>query len=288
MKRVLITGVTGFVGKHTALRFVEEGWEVIYATRCKKEYCSGNGVFIDLNNPETILKLAEQPRCDAIVHLAAFVDFDEEDIQGMYLQNALATSCVAMLAKQWDAYLFYSSTIAVHGVHTQTIEELSPIILDTSYAKTKWLGEMLISSTCIDYGIFRLAGVFGAHGPSHLLLNSTISKAYKGIVPSLYGEGQALRNYIYVKDVANAIFKSTEEKIIGTHLLAGKDLHSIKEMLLITSDVFLGRNSLIYMTGKEGRDQVVKTTKKIVEYHSFKNALIDINKIFENENSFVG
>jgi len=288
MKRVLITGATGFVGKHTTSRFVDEGWEVIIATRCAGYGFSENSVFIDLNNPETILNLAEHPRCDAIVHLAALVDFTEDDPQGMYLQNALATSCVASLAKQWGAYLLYTSTIAIHGVNKQSIEIQSPIVLDTAYAKTKWLGEKLITSTGIDFGIFRLGGIFGAYGPPHLGLNNTISDARRGIAPSLYGEGKSLRNYIYVKDVAASIVKITEAKIIGIHLLAGDELLSIKDMLTKTSDVFLGGKAINNKAGSDGSDQIVKLTEKFVEGHSFMNALIDIKKTFNNEISSVG
>ncbi len=287
IKRVLITGATGFVGKYTALKFISEGWDVIYASRNPEKSNAKNCVYIDLSKPETILALVEYPRCDAIVHLAALVEFTEENTEGMYLQNSLATSCVAGLAKQWGAYLLYTSTIAVHGSHTQIIENQSPIFLDTVYAKTKWLGEELIACVGIDHGIFRVSGIFGADGPTHLGLNNTIRDAYKGVVPSLYGEGHSLRNYIYVKDVAAAIFKSTEANIIGTHLLAGDEIHSIKDMLKKTSEIFFGGNAVAPKPGKDGSDQLVKIDYKFIECHTFVNALIDIKKTLENEISSI-
>lgn len=281
-KKVLITGASGFIGFYTVRAFIDAGWTVITANRSANVITGvSENYIIDLSTPESILGLKNFPRTDAIIHLAAAVNFPNAADKLLYVQNSLSTGCVAKLAKDWSAYLFYASTISVHGNDIEYVNINSPVVPDSVYASTKWLGEELIKMADINYGIFRLGGVFGANGPTHLGINSTIINANKGISPILYGKGSSQRNYIYVKDLALAILECTEKQISGINLLAGSDVLTFSNMLSKIKNEFLPEVGVIEQPGGVNLHKVIRPTVEFQGQRSFEEALIDIRHELE-------
>jgi UDP-glucose 4-epimerase len=230
-KTVLVTGATGFLGRATVPALAEAGWQITKGSRSAAEPLAKGVVRLDLAEPATLLALAKQARFDAIVHLGARVCWAGETEAELFVPNVLATGCLAYLAGLWDARLIFASSAIVHGVRQETIESDSPLCPDTAYAKSKWLGEQLLATSNTKHCILRIAGVFGAGGPVHLGLNRAIDGAIKGEPPLQIGSGKALRNYVYVEDVAQAIVYALLEHLEGTHLLAGHEVISVSEML---------------------------------------------------------
>lgn len=72
MKRILVTGSGGFVGRVLVDKMSERGFEVWGADRAPSERFSGERqLSVDLTNEESVAKLLEQSRPEGIVHLAA-------------------------------------------------------------------------------------------------------------------------------------------------------------------------------------------------------------------------
>lgn len=278
MKTVLVTGALGFLGHAVCTALMDGGWKVCRAGR-QVPNTDDDCFQMDLAYPEKWLATLNNMQFDAIVHLGTQVGWIDNPTEAqMYAPNILATGCLAELCQRWGAHLVFSSAAVVHGLRTQMIKENSILRPDSSYAKTKLLAEQLIEAANPKHTILRIGGIFGHPGPAHLGLNRAIAEALQGERPTLTGSGEALRNYIYVKDAAQAIVCALEEKITGTHLLAGHESLSISSMLKAVYDVFLPGQTLVFKPGAEGSDQLIESSNALPRGRSFREALHDIQR----------
>lgn len=280
-KTVLVTGATGFIGRAAVSALADAGWNIVRGSRSTSESAAGGVVRLDLSEPATLFALEKGIRFDAIVHLGAHVGWFGETSSDFFVPNVLSTGYLAYLANLWGAHLIFASTAIVHGVRKEAIEADSPLCPDTPYAKSKWLGEQLLAESHAKHCVFRIAGVFGAGGPAHLGLNRSIDGAIKGEPPLQIGSGGALRNYVYVKDVAQAIVYALQERLEGTHLLAGHEVMPISAMLREICDTFSPSLHPASKDGPVAMSQVIKPSDSLPATRSFREALIDIRKDFQ-------
>ena len=278
-KTVLITGATGFIGRATVEALAGMGWQAIRGTRVLgSPKLPQKTVHLDLADPATILVLAKGPRCDAIIHLGAYIGWSGADESEMFVPNVLSTGCLAHLAHLWGARLIYASAAIVHGLRNVTIKLDSPVCTDTAYGKSKWLGEKVIQASHVDHCILRIAGVFGYSGPVHLGLNRAIDGSIKGEVPIQIGSGMALRNYIYVKDVAQAIVFALQKELDGIHLVAGHEALPVHEMLKAVCEIFIPESTPLSKEGGAAMDQLIEPSAALPKTRPFRDALLDIQK----------
>ena len=281
-KSVLITGGTGFIGNHVLAALVNAGWKATLLTRKKLKDCETYKVlFGDLSRPETLVYLLKAYRFDAIVHLGAKVDFTDDGKAELFSSNVLSTGILSYIAQQWGAHLLFTSTAIVCGRSKELIEPHSPLLPDTKYAESKWLGEQLVNDSNARSIIIRVGGVFGRSGPLHLRLNNSIEGALRGIVPSLLGSGVGRRNYIYVKDVAEAIVFSLERELNGVHFLANQEVLTIKDMLNEVCRIFIPGKSVKIFDGPETNNQIIVASDVFPRFRRFHEALTDIKDLSE-------
>ena len=275
-KSVLVTGATGFIGRATVAGLEQAGWAVTRVVRSTDRSLENGEIYLDLAKPAAILALESCARFDAIVHLGANIGWSGATEAEMFVPNILSSGCLSFLASQWNAQLIYASAAIVCGVKTEMIDASTPVTPDTAYAQSKWLGEQLIVASHVHHCILRVAGVFGSGGPAHLGLNRAIDGAMKGIPPTQSGSGSALRNYVYVKDVAQAIVFALQERLEGTHLLAGSEVMSVGQMLQEICDTFLPGQQPARIDGQEAMNQVIEPSRHLPKTQGFREALADI------------
>ena len=275
-KSVLVTGATGFIGQATIACLQHAGWRVTCAVRSLVKPFEYDQIYLDLNDIKGILALESRHHFDAIVHLGANIGWSGAAAAEMYVPNVLATGCLAFLARQWNASLIYASAAIVCGVKTEKIDHKTPVSPDTAYAQSKCLGEQLIDASQVPHCILRIGGVFGFNGPAHLGLNRAIDRALKGVAPTQIGEAGQLRNYIYVKDVAQAVLFALNSKLQGTYFLAGSEVMSVSQMLQEICDAFLPGLQPTRQDDVEAMSQVILSSPELPKTRSFREALADI------------
>jgi nucleoside-diphosphate-sugar epimerase len=252
------------------------GWTVTQGVRSARLPLAYDEIHLDLEKPSQILALGEGDRFDAIVHLGAHIGWSGSMEAEMFAPNILATGCLALLASQWNAHLIYASAAIVCGVKSERIDASTPISADTAYAQSKRLGEQLIEASHVPHCVLRIGGVFGANGPAHLGLNRAIDGALKGNPPRQSGSGAALRNYIYVKDVAKAIVFALQHRLERTHFLAGSEVTSVSNILQTICDTLLLGQKPTIVEGAEATSQVIEPSKYLPKSRGFREALVDI------------
>ena len=271
---ILVTGSTGFIGSVITKRLIGLGYNVLTTTRTKSNVDNKSIFFLDLSKPETILNLAVN--CDVIVHLGAQIGWSDKNEQTMSISNTIASGLLANLAFKLKAKLIFASAAIVHGIIVNKITSNSLINADTPYGKSKLMAEELIRVSGAEYCILRIGGVFGLNGPEHLGINKAISNAIKKITPQLSGNGNGMRNYIYLWDVAEAIAYIIKNNINGVHLLAGTQKITIASMLEDICKEFIPGENLVKSSGKNIANQLIEPSKFLPNTRSFKSALKDI------------
>lgn len=278
-KKVLVTGATGFIGGAVVKTLAEKGWDVTKAVRDVDAEDDFKNLYLDLSKPESILSLSNNEKFDVVVHIGAYIGFSGQTESELFVPNVLSSGCLAYLAREWGAQFVFASAAIVHGARATLIGESSPLNTDTAYAKSKWLAEEMIKASGVYYCNLRIAGVFGKNGPEHLGINRSIDCALKGKVPVQIGRGSALRNYIYVEDVAETISYVVEQKLTGTHLVSGQERISINEMLQTICDIFISGDIPKIKSGKDGINQYITPSSVLPQARSFYDALLDIKRL---------
>lgn len=255
MKRiVLLTGATGFLGKEVFNAFTSKNYDI--NAICSVSSKAKNHIPCDLSNPEELISLLHNVKPSIVINLAAKIDFNENTISKLYAVNVLCPAIISDYCLNHDSFFLQASTISVNGNKATMFNIDTPLHPNTSYGKSKLLAEKLIQASGCNFVILRYNGIFGVNGPDHLRINSAINNAKEGIVPSVIGTGDAKRNYIYVKDAAQAIVKCVEERISGIHYLGG-DVKTIKSMLTDICEVFIPNREPEYIAGEDVLDQII-------------------------------
>jgi nucleoside-diphosphate-sugar epimerase len=276
LKTVLITGSSGFIGSCVTDILLSSGWKVTTTTRDKKRLDTDACLFLDLSDASSVINICKHHDFDAIVHFGAHIGWSGQSIEKLFMPNIVATGLLSEFAAKIKAKFIFASAAIVHGAKTEFISLDMPVFADTPYGESKWLAEQLLTASGAKNCVLRIGGVYGKNGPHHLGLNSSISNAIKKLPVQLHGPGEVLRNYIYVKDIANSIKYVLDNDIEGTHLLAGTEVLTIKSMLQSVCDVFTPDQDLRISDGYDSNSQVLVSSDVLPRARSFKDALLDI------------
>lgn len=255
--KILITGASGFCGRHLLPLLKDSGHEIHNVVRTSRS--QKNEYVWNFSDPLPQVL----PKCDVVIHLAAHVDFGTDFNPETHIINSGATTKLTAYAKKHNAYFIFTSMAGVHG-SSEYINQESPIYLINNYTVSKYIAELAVQSHLENYSILRISGIYGLEGPLHLGLNGAIRNAfYKEETPILYGPGSMKRNYIYVADVAKWVhflletFKKKGSAQQDILYLAGPETFSIREYLEAVSTHLLNNKNIDVRDGKDSTDFVV-------------------------------
>jgi len=227
--RLLITGGAGFIGSHMAENFVNKGWEVVVldnfltGKRENLSHISGKLKIVegDIRNASIVNEVMEG--CDAVIHLAALasVPASFNDPVGTYEVNFMGTQTVLEAAHQNRVKrVTFASSSAVYG-DTQTfpITEENPDNPLSPYGVSKLLGEKLCRFYNTAFGlsvvIFRFFNVYGPRQNPFSEYSAVIPKFLSiikdGGTPTIFGDGEQTRDFIYISDLVHAHELALEE-----------------------------------------------------------------------------
>ena len=231
--KALVTGGAGFIGGHLVEKLVGDGWEVIIfdnfehvSLETLKALPSAAELRrIDIRDLETMRRYVDD--VDVIFHLAALVDVIESEVKRdeYWSVNVVGTENVLKIARDIGAKVVFTSSAAVYGeLNRVAREEFKPSPINF-YGITKLECERLCMKYHEDYGIevvvLRLFNVFGERARSGVV-KIFLERAKEGKPLIIYGDGEAVRDFIYVKDVGEALIKAAlNEKASGRILNIG-------------------------------------------------------------------
>lgn len=194
MKRVLLTGATGYIGSHVAVELVNAGYNVIgvdnFSNSTPKvldgiEKILGKRIDfmeVDCTDMEAFAKVFEQyPDIEAAIHFAAYKAVGESVAQPVkYYRNnldSLVNLIELMTSKAKGANIVFSSSATVYGQPSDDelpIKESTPLQPATSpYGRTKQIAEDILQDCVKAYSNLNVTALryfnpIGAHPSAHI------------------------------------------------------------------------------------------------------------------------
>lgn len=215
--KVLIVGANGFLGSEIVTKCLALGWEVWGAYNKSQEKIPLKCKKIRTSKLPTL-----KVNFDIIfIAVGNFTLSHAELIKA----NVLTTYRVSQLFK--SAKLVFISSIAVYGVHKETIDENSSFMNPDIYGLAKITGEFIASSHT-SFSIVRLTNLYGAGMVTKSFIPTIINDAFKEGVITLKNKTR-MHDYLSSEDAANLCIKVGFSKINGIYLGAtGKSVSNLK------------------------------------------------------------
>ncbi len=224
MKRILVTGGSGFVGSHLCERLLNEGNEVISLDN----YFTGE--------KRNIVHLMDNPFFEVVRHdvtMPFFIEVDE--IYNLacpaspihYQYNPIKTVKTSVmgainmlgLAKRIKAKILQASTSEVYGdpeVHPQREEywgHVNPIGIRSCYDEGKRVAETLFINYHQQNNVhIKIARIFNTYGPKMhpndgRVVSNFIMQALQNKNITVYGKGDQTRSFQYVDDLVEGLLR---------------------------------------------------------------------------------
>jgi UDP-glucose 4-epimerase len=237
-EHVLVTGGAGFIGTAVARTLLERGTEVTVADARPFTDLRAHSVTGDLRRPET-LDRAMARRVTTIIHLAAETSVlasMSRPVEVYETNLALTFSLLERCRAEGVGRFVLASTNAVVGdAGNAVIDEESPLRPLTPYGATKAAAEMLVSAYSGSYGLIgsavRLTNVYGPGMQEKDSLVARLMRACRdrGSV-SIYGDGNQVRDYLYVDDAVQGLLLPLEADLVGPLTIGSGTSISVNEL----------------------------------------------------------
>ena len=241
--KILLTGVSGFVGSHLAERLLKDGHRVTGLDNLQTGDRFNNRAISDSDNfsfvEGSILdfeKLEELiAGADYVFHLAAAVgvfNIVNKPLDSL-ITNIRGTENVLALAKKYSVPIFFTSSSEIYGKNTSdSLKESddrilgSPTTLRWSYSEAKAIDESLVHAYHLEYGLeTRIVRFFNTVGPRQLgaygmVVPRFVQAALEDRPLTIFGTGNQTRCFAHIFDVVDAVVsvafsKSTIGKAIN-------------------------------------------------------------------------
>lgn len=251
---ILVTGGLGYIGSHTVVELLNNNFDVViiddlsnsekFILKNIEEVSGKKPVFypFDLKRKELLKQVFEAHQIDGCIHFAAYKAVGESQVKPIdYYENnlfSLLNLLQEMKERNISNFIFSSSCTVYGQADKMPIDEETELKLpESSYGKTKQMGEEILKDFATAHHkkvtLLRYFNPIGAH-PSAKLgelpigipnnLVPYVMQTAAGIREklSIWGDdyptedGTAVRDYIYVVDLAKAHVKALQKLINST------------------------------------------------------------------------
>lgn len=207
-KRILITGITGFVGSHLAHRLTKEGADVFGLSRTS---FAPKILRADIRDRDAIQRFLKERGIRVCVHLAAesTVEAGQRDPEATFSVNVQGVVSMLECARAVPLErIIVASTSQVYGAHPSPCDETSPFRASRPYEVSKVCTDLIAQAyaeTCgLPILIPRFVNTYGPGDPHvQRLIPRTVRSILRGESPTMWG-GESQREYLYVDDAVEA------------------------------------------------------------------------------------
>lgn len=232
MKKVVVTGATGFIGNYVVKELCAHGTEVIAVVRKDRidtENLSGDKIRIvhcNLDEIRQLETLIPDRDIDVVYHFG-WQGVSDEDAQdaNVQLSNIKATLDLIEMLPQIGCHTFIGAG-SIHELEAHYGMEENKIVTNLRYmyktakVAAHWMGKTLAGSLNIRFFWPIISNAYGVGEKSGRLINTIIRSVFSGRSPDLTA-GNQYYDFIYVSDVAKAFYLIGEKGIPGTNYYIG-------------------------------------------------------------------
>jgi len=256
-KKVLVTGGAGFIGSHIVDRLLDDGHEVIvlddFSTGHRSNLSEHKALTIvegDISNFDTVKQCMQG--IDWVFHKAAVASVPRtvNDPIGSTAINYQGTLHLLEAARHNGVKrMVFASSAALYGDEPTLpkIENMCPVTL-SPYAVDKLASEFACGMYTKLYGVetvcLRYFNVYGPRqdpsSPYSGVISIFTDKLKKGEVPTIFGDGEQTRDFVFVGDVVEANMKAINTDTgVGEYynVATGKKI-TLNALLKVLSDIY--------------------------------------------------
>ena len=253
--KLLVTGGTGYIGSHTCVALMEQGYSLIILDNFSNSKSTvlenlrklnDNFIFynIDVTDEKAVEQVFSKHEIDGVIHFAGYKSVEESVVEPIkyYFNNVVSTMVLVKVCKKYNVKKFvYSSSATVYGENKVPFkEEMELLPAKNPYGESKVMSERILMDVAkadpnFSVSILRYFNPVGAHesgligeNPKGIPNNIMpyISKVAKGELDKLkiYGndyptsDGTGVRDYIHVMDLAEGHVAAYKHLSKGVHI----------------------------------------------------------------------
>ena len=258
MKKILVTGGAGFIGSHLVTKLLAENvWQVtvvdnfndFYAPSTKRANVAPfleNPQFsleeVDICAAESLRRVFEKNKFDAIVHLAARAGVRPSLLQPeLYAEtNIQGTLNLLELARRFNIKQFvFGSSSSVYGINCKMpfAEEDKIQHPISPYAATKAAGELFCHTYSHLYDIrticLRFFTVYGARQRPDLAIHKFSRLIWENEPVEVFGDGTTRRDYTFVDDIIQGVRAAIDYEKTSHEIFNLGESHTVELNYLI-------------------------------------------------------
>ncbi|WGK68565.1 GDP-mannose 4,6-dehydratase [Candidatus Haliotispira prima] len=269
MGKILITGVSGFIGFHTAKELLEKEQQIIgidninnsYDITLKKYRLSKlkqfkNFTFYkqDIAHFDELEKIFSQNKIFKIIHLAgkAGVRKSLEEPQEYINSNILGTVNLLELSKDYKISNFINASSS--SIYTENkipfVENSCINKISSPYGVTKRATELFTYSYHLNYKLniinFRFFTVYGNIGRPDMSVFKFIKLIDNNKPIHIFGDGEQTRSFTFVNDIVDGIIKALELTGFDTINLGNNKKYSLNYLIKRIEEGLNKKAKIIY------------------------------------------
>jgi dTDP-glucose 4,6-dehydratase len=290
MKKVLITGASGFIGSHTVESALDRGYSVRVFLRYNSTGYVGNLRFLgkklkeieiywgDIRDYTSVLRAVKG--VDYVIHLAAqiSVPYSFQNPIDFAMNNVVGTTNILKASVECGISKFvYTSTSEIFGGNDEPLNEDSLRIPKSPYSASKVGADAMVKSFFYTYNlntlILRPFNTFGPRQSIRALIPWIIYQGLRSEKVKL-GNLEPKRDFTYVKDTVEGILLALEKETEGgdeINLGTGRSF-SVMEVVEVVSKV-LGKNLKVEVEEKFKRPKKAEVFNLIADNSKAKRGL---------------
>lgn len=263
MRRALVCGAGGFIGGHLVKKLRREGYWVRGVDIKLPEYAPTQAhefMLLDLREPHNCwqaLSLGTGQTFDEVYQLAAdmggmgFIHTAECEI--MHNSALINIHMIDAAARIGVPRYFFSSSVCVYrdmepGEPALTEADAIPANPDNEYGWEKLYAERMAQAYARHYPIqVRIARFENCYGPegtwyggrekAPAAICRKVAEAPDGGVVEVWGDGSAIRNFTYVDDMVEGIYRLTHSDLEGPVNLGGEEYVTVEDLVKLVIEV---------------------------------------------------
>lgn len=222
--KILITGGAGFQGSHLSEFLVSEGHDVTVLNTYRKEAEHNIASFVDKARvvygsvTDKVIVDKTVRGQDVVFHLAANVNVDQslKDPLSFLEVNIMGTHNVLEAVRENHARMIYASTCEVYGdghklKEGELLDETAEMSPNSPYAASKAGADRWCNAYFKSFGVnvtivrpFNIYGERQKSGTFGALIPILVNKAIRGEAMTIFGDGEATRDYLNIDDLVSA------------------------------------------------------------------------------------
>lgn len=281
-KKVLVTGISGFVGNALGKKLEKDGVELFGTSRTMQKKKIFTGDILDYTRLNDFVK---RNKIDAIIHLAgeSLVESGQSDPFSTFKINTEGTLNILEIARKNNLErVIIASSSHVYGKNKVPYYEGYMPRPSRPYETSKACTDLIAQSYSETFNLPVLIPRFvNIYGPGDLnftrLIPKTIKTLLAGEKPEMWG-GQAMREYLYVDDAISAYLKLLAvdlQKVDKNRIfnIGSGDVISVKELIekiINKSEIESSINKIDDKRELEINTQYVSTkkTKRVLQWEA--------------------